>query len=132
MRHGIRAAAIATLTCLASPVVAQDFLGSYFTTIGPEDFYNSRGVWLSDACAVLQQDRANFHRFGIRHQGDQPDPFFTSTEARGVIGRDCRLQHQGQAYVARALRDGVVKYVMVQVYGYGGRPAFVTFQEGAG
>lgn len=126
------AAIAAVLFACAGPAGAQEFLGTYFTSIGPADFYNSRGARLSDPCAVLQQDRANFHRFGKRDDGDQYDPFFTSTDARAVIGRDCRMQHSSQGYIADALRSGQQKYLMIQVYGFGGRPAFVTFQEGAG
>lgn len=122
----------AALVASATTAAAQDFLGEYFTSIGPEDFYNSSGQFLADRCAILQQDRANFHRFGVRHQGDQPDPFFGDRAARGVLGQNCYLGNPAEGYVADRLRSGQQKYLWIKVYGYGGRVAFVTFQEGAG
>jgi hypothetical protein len=122
----------AALIAGGTGAAAQDLLGQYFALIGPEDFYNSSGRFLGDPCAILQQDRANFHRFGIRHDGDQPDPFFADRAARGVLGQSCYLANPAEGYVVDRLRSGQTKYLWIKVYGYGGRVAFVTFQEGAG
>lgn len=127
-RFGTICAAVALL---AAPASADEILGSYYTSIGPNDFFNSRGVRLTDACAILQQDRANFHRFGIRDDGDQSDPYFRTPNARSVIGRNCRV-YGGSEYVAVALHEGRRKYVYVEIHGVGGRPTHVMFAEGAG
>ena len=71
---------VMTQTAFAGPNLA-----SYYTTIGKEDFYNSRGAPLKDVGAVIQQDRANFHRFGLRHPGDETDPFFGDRAMRAKI-----------------------------------------------
>jgi hypothetical protein len=42
---------------------AQSLIGECYDLIGPADFYDSSGVPLDDFGAILQQDRANFHRF---------------------------------------------------------------------
>ncbi len=72
-----------TLT-LSAPAQAEQ-LASYFTELGYQDYFNSRGMALTDAAAVLQQDRANFHRFGLRHPGDEPDPYFGNQQTRAAI-----------------------------------------------
>ncbi len=61
---------------MAQAAFAAPNLASYYATIGREDFYNSSGSPLRDVGAVVQQDRANFHRFGLRHSGDETDPYF--------------------------------------------------------
>ncbi|MEL6587406.1 MAG: hypothetical protein AAFY65_00665 [Pseudomonadota bacterium] len=110
---------------------ADQVLGSYYAYIGADDFYNSRGTRLTDPCAILQQDRANYHRFGIWHDGDQSDPFFDNRAARTVISQDCRA-FPSSGYVADSLRRGEIKYVYVQVHGRAGRVTYVMFGEGAG
>jgi hypothetical protein len=128
MRKTILAAAL-----LAAPAAwADGVLGHYFATIGPQDFHNSSGARLTDPCAILQQDRANVHRFGIAQDGDQRDPWFGDRAARTVIGSNCRLLHPSSAYVADFLRQGRTRYVYVQVHGRNGRPTYVMFGEGAG
>lgn len=80
-------ATLAAALGLCGPVAAQawDQLAYYIATIGPEDFVNSRGVRLTDPGAVLQQERANYHRFGIRHRLDQPDPIFADRNQRARL-----------------------------------------------
>ncbi|MCK0166902.1 hypothetical protein MWU52_04990 [Jannaschia sp. S6380] len=58
---------------------------SYMATIDAADRRNSRGAPLADPGAILQQDRANYHRFGIRQFGDQDDPFFANRDLRAQI-----------------------------------------------
>ncbi|MFN4155772.1 MAG: hypothetical protein ACK4HF_14055 [Paracoccaceae bacterium] len=69
----------------ASPVVAQDLLGSYYAEIAPQDRQNSSGMTLTNAGDILQQDRANVHRFGVRQPGDQVDRFFASQDQRSRL-----------------------------------------------
>ena len=47
-----------------------DFMFSYFTWLSPRDTYNSRGAPLNDVCAIVQQDRANVHKFGNPDSSD--------------------------------------------------------------
>jgi hypothetical protein len=71
----------------ASVASAQEWreFARYRAVIGVDDLFNSRGVQLFDPAAVIQQDRANFHRFGLRQRGDQGDPFFGDRSARARI-----------------------------------------------
>lgn len=67
----------------------------------------SSGVRLQSAGAIIAQDRANAYRFGIRHQGDQPDPWFSGRGHRMAISdlvdiseMDARIVVQQGAWVA--------------------------------
>jgi hypothetical protein len=70
---------------LAGTVSAQILMGSYYAEIGPEDRRNSSGTALTEAGGILQQDRANVHRFGIRHAGDQMDRVFDTPDLRTTL-----------------------------------------------
>ena len=54
----------------------------YRARIGLRDHRNSRGVKLPNAAQVIQQDRANYHKRGIRDPEDEPDPRFADDAAR--------------------------------------------------
>ena len=118
--------------CLtASPSVAQELIAEYYTSLGVEDMRNSQGQRLGDFCAVVQQDRANFHRFGIRHDGDQSDPIFASREMRARIAGRCRIM-PGSEYLPEWVLTGRSRYIWVRVYGIGGQPTELLISEGAG
>lgn len=76
---------------VALPGTAQacrgDFLGAYNTTIGQRDLFASDGLRLTGVGAILQQDRANYHRFNRRDRGDGYDQMFVSAESRALIPR---------------------------------------------
>lgn len=57
----------------------------YVAYIGPEDLVNSNGDALTAPWQVIRQDRANYHRFGIRNAGDQSDPLFHDPENRALM-----------------------------------------------
>lgn len=117
--------------CAALPATAQDLIADYYASISPNDMRNSSGAPLRDWCAMIQQDRANYHRFGLRDDGDQGDPIFGNREARAAIAGNCRLA-PNSGYVAEFLETGRSRYVRVRVYGYGNRPQFLLISEGAG
>lgn len=59
----------------------------YVARLGANDHYNSRGVRLTSAAAIIRQDRANFHEFRIRDPEDQGDRFFASKANRERLER---------------------------------------------
>ncbi|QUJ76502.1 hypothetical protein KDD17_16780 [Sulfitobacter albidus] len=78
--------ALTALALSAGAAAAQERkIGSYTAMIGPQDLVNSSGKRLTSAGAILAQDRANYHRFGIRQQGDQGDPWFGARGQRAAI-----------------------------------------------
>lgn len=124
---------ICALACMAAPTTAQEQITAYFAEIGREDMRNSSGAPLGDFGAILQQDRANWHRFGIRHDGDHGDPLFGNLEMRAQI----------PALYARGPRDTLIERIvlrgdplgiMVVVCGRGGRPDYLvlSFADGDG
>ncbi|MEM9901649.1 MAG: hypothetical protein AAF865_09890 [Pseudomonadota bacterium] len=115
----------------AVPAAAQSLIGEYFTLIAPHDMFNSRGQRLTDWCAIIQQERANYHRFGIRQEMDQGDPIFGSREARAAIAGNC-VVGQGSEYIPAVLERGETRFLWIQIYGNGSFPAYILVREGAG
>ena len=85
MRTTIRAAILAALA--AVPAAAEGNVTRYTAFIGIEDLYNSNGDRLTKPWQILRQDRANVHRYNIRHSGDQRDSYFTTLETRSSMER---------------------------------------------
>jgi hypothetical protein len=67
---------------LATSAVQSDASFGYHAEIVSADMVNSNGDQLDDLAAILQQDRANYHRFNIRQAGDETDPFFDDFQTR--------------------------------------------------
>jgi len=110
----------------AGNVAAQSSLGwgagnsvieEYEAYIGPSDLRNSEGGRLTQAWQVLRQDRANYHRYGLRDRGDQGDSFFGSVENRTIMERLVRDGRIAPS-AARAVVAGDV-WVTVRVIGRG-------------
>lgn len=128
----MRSLIVATALAMTAPAVAaQDFWGLYFTEIGIDDMYNSDGDPLYDICQMVQQDRANFHRFGITDPMDEGDPFFGTVEARQIIPGICMVR-EGYEYIRREVENGNPRYVYVEVFGSGKRMTHVVINEGGG
>lgn len=67
--------------------VQAGLMESYIARLSTDDHFNSRGERLTSAAAIIRQDRANFHKFGIRDPEDTDDNFFTSAENRAALER---------------------------------------------
>lgn len=97
-------------------------IATYGAELGPEDYFNSKGARLTSLAALVAQDRANFHRFGIRHEWDRSDPVFGDRAARAQIGQVpvqicCGLE----AHVLNGYDRGYRPYVAVTIYAVGNR-----------
>jgi hypothetical protein len=68
-----------------APASAQQLQESYRAHLSERDHFNSNGERLRSAAAIIRQDRANFHRFGIRDPADQSDVFFTDVNNRAEL-----------------------------------------------
>ena len=95
MKSAIITFTIAILTFLpflpaSSTAFAQELLDSYIARIGPNDHFNSRGVRLKSAAAIIRQDRANFHKFGKADAEDEYDSYFGSKANRANMERMLR------------------------------------------
>lgn len=109
-------ALVAAGTLVALPGTAQacrgDYLGSYNTEISRRDLFASDGLRLSGVGAILQQDRANYHRFRLRDRGDGYDEWFVSAESRALIPR---WLHEVSPGARAAILRGRA-WINVQVY----------------
>jgi hypothetical protein len=128
VRTWIMAALVASC---AGGAAAQEELGSYFTVLSVQDMVNSDGIRLTEFCQIVQQDRANYHRFKRRDINDEGDAFFGSAQARQIIGQLCVVA-PGQEYIREDVMNGVERYVWIQVLGTGGKVSAIVVNEGGG
>ncbi len=96
-----------------TPVKAQ-VLESYTAFLGPNDLYNSRGARLYEPWQIIRQDRANYHRFKKRDNGDQGDSFFASAGNRALMEQMIRSGHIGANAKTRIVNGNV--WITVDVY----------------
>jgi len=69
------------------PSHAQQLLEGYVAQLSERDHFNSNGQRLTTAAAIIRQDRANFHRFGLRDAADEDDKFFADEGNRAALER---------------------------------------------
>lgn len=119
MRIAVARFVIAALMLLTpGAAAADDLIGSYGAYIGIDDLYNSNGKRLTEPWQILRQDRANYHRFGIRHSGDEWDPFFADANNRAAMEQ---MVMRGRIDpVARRLLVQGDAWVYVRIFGRGG------------
>lgn len=67
------------------PALADELLESYVTRLGANDHFNSSGQRLTSPALIIRQDRANFHKFGLRDPEDQSDVFFQDANNRELL-----------------------------------------------
>ncbi len=96
---------------LAAPAVAGGPGAAYCAYIGAADRRSSRGLPLRRVAAILRQDRANVHRYGVTQAGDTVDTRFADYRARDEMEK---LLEAGriEPTVRRAIRRGDVTVVV--------------------
>lgn len=115
MKRILLAAAIALAA--VAPAAAEELLEAYIAELGPDDHYNSDGKRLTRAWQIIRQDRANFHRYGVRDPLDEGDSFFASIENRAAAERMLRDGTISPGLSRRIVNETVV--VRVEIWGYG-------------
>ena len=94
-RVPIAAAMVLGALTLAPAATAGDIdtVATYVARLSGQDHVSSTGQRLTSAAAIIQQDRANYHRFGKRDTEDEGDPIFADPEVRAgiaaAIARGC-------------------------------------------
>jgi hypothetical protein len=96
-----------------------NLLDSYIAYIGEDDLYNSDGARLGEPWQVIRQDRANYHRFGIRDRLDESDSFFADADNRAAMER--MLANGTIASSARRAILGGGALIQVDIYRGNGR-----------
>ncbi|MEM9342696.1 MAG: hypothetical protein AAGA87_06595 [Pseudomonadota bacterium] len=107
------------------PAAAQQLIERYTATIAPQDRRNSSGAPLAQPGAILAQDRANFHRFGVRQPGDTADRTFSVQQNRAAMPTLLAQGRMGPG-AAEAILRGANPTVVVEVYGTGGLAQYVS------
>ena len=74
---------------------AQQLIGSYVARLSEADHFNSSGQRLTSAAAIIRQDRANFHRFGIKDAQDEGDDFFADEGNRAALEQMLETRTRG-------------------------------------
>ena len=105
---------IAAIFIAGAQARAEEHLGSYQARLSSGDHFNSEGERLRSAAAIIRQDRANYHRFGIRDGEDEYDSYF------GSIGNRSRLEEMLNAGDASAsVKSRIVNgkpLIQVEIY----------------
>ena len=118
----IRALAIAMAIVLAVILAigappsaqAQQLIGSYVALLSEADHFNSSGQRLTSAAAVIRQDRANFHRFGIKDPQDEGDAFFADEGNRAALEQMLERGRAEPSVVARIVNG--TPLIRVEIY----------------
>lgn len=72
-------------TSLSSLRDGEVIVASYKAHLSAHDHFSSTGSRLSNAAAIIRQDRANFHKFGLRDTQDESDDFFSNATNREAM-----------------------------------------------
>ena len=106
----------------AQPVLAQDLqlIESYYAWLSDADHHNSKGTRLTEYWQVIRQDRANFHRFGLRDDYDDPDAMFDDAQARATLEALLRQDPMPKDQADLIVQGEVL--VGVEIYGFGSTP----------
>ena len=109
--------ALGLVLACSAPAAAAELIGSYNAFLSRADHYNSQGERLTSAAAIIRQDRANFHKFGIQDDQDESDDYFDDVGNRAVLEQ---LLNDGDSD-AGVLSRIVNSNVMIHVDIYRGR-----------
>ena len=77
--------ALGLVLAACAPAAAAELIGSYNAFLSRADHYNSQGERLTSAAAIIRQDRANFHKFGIQDPQDESDNYFDNVNNRAIL-----------------------------------------------
>lgn len=116
--------ASATAQAKADVSSTSSLVGSYDAYIARDDLYNSAGMRLTDSAAILRQERANFHRFGVQQPGDTTDPFFGGADNRATMER--MVAGGSITPVARRLIQAGGATIHVDIYGQNDRGDYLS------
>jgi hypothetical protein len=114
---------VTAISLLASPIssgLAQglgDYVETYTARLSDRDHYNSNGMRLRSAAAIIRQDRANFYVYGLRDNEDQPDAYFSSKSNRARLEQLLENGRTTPAAIDRVLNG--TPLIRVEIYSTG-------------
>ncbi len=83
-------------------VSSNDDAEVYYAKISQRDHYGLRNRRLTDVASILQQDRANYHKYHQRDREDTSDSFFTTRNNRDRIKRML-----ARGYISQSTRKAI-------------------------
>jgi hypothetical protein len=93
---------------------AQQPIGSYVALLSEADHFSFAGQRLTSAAAIIRQDRANYHRYGIRDPEDGDDTFFRDADNRDALEQMLERGRADPDVIARIV-NGTTK-IRVDIY----------------
>jgi S1-C subfamily serine protease len=105
---------ICAIVFASQPSWAQQLVERYEAFLSERDHFNSNGQRLTTAAAIIRQDRANYHRFGLRDPGDEDDRFFADMNNRATLERLLERGRVDPGVISRIVNENVI--VRVEVY----------------
>jgi hypothetical protein len=93
---------------------AQQLVGSYVALLSEADHFNSNGQRLTSAAAIIRQDRANFHRYGIKDPEDESDTFFSDEGNRALLEQMLERGHAEPGVISRIVNG--TPLIRVDIY----------------
>jgi len=110
----ILAVALSMAAFAPAPSQAQQLIESYVALLSEADHFNSSGQRLTSAAAIIRQDRANYHRFGVRDPEDEDDTLFADERNRQALEQMLERGHADPGVLSRIVNGTVL--VRVNVY----------------
>jgi hypothetical protein len=81
----ILALTILSLGCLPGRACADQLMDTYIARLSLADHFNSSGKLITTVPGIIRQDRANYHKFGVRDREDQNDSVFGIERNRDLM-----------------------------------------------
>jgi hypothetical protein len=121
--------AACALFAVAAPASAAELIESYNAFLGRADHYNSYGGRLTTAAAVIRQDRANFHKFGIQDDQDESDNYFDNINNRAALEQMVNDGDSDAGVLSRIVNSEVMIHVEVYRSHHHGDYVIVTLMD---
>ena len=99
------------LMAAATPAAAAELIGGYNAFLSSADHFNSSGERLTSAAAIIRQDRANFHKFGVRDDQDEDDDYFGDVDNRAALERMLNDGNSDSGVLRRIVNSNVMIHV---------------------
>jgi hypothetical protein len=132
IRKSILALGVVLAAAAATPAAAADMIGSYNAFLSSADHRNSNGERLTTAAAIIRQDRANFHKFGIQDDQDESDSYFDNVNNRAVLERMLTDGDSDQGVLRRIVNSNVMIHVEIYRSRHHGDYVVVTLGDDSG
>lgn len=117
------------LLCNAvSASAEQQLIDTYLTLISTKDMATSSGAILTNPSAMIQQDRANFHRFNRRDELDEGDALYGDPANRAQIPQLIANGGGVPQYIADVINANGAALLVVYTYSNGERLSSIQME----